>query len=516
MKLCLLERTALAAWLGAVIPWRCVTSNEHSPTSAPEPVSPVAEQTVCTECGEVVPFEARICRFCRTTRLRDVYLARAIKDQRVSYALARDAANSLEAIEFTTAKSALSDVTKPLLRGATPEQVATLQRLFRKHDVLLDLRVARLKSLPLLIGIAAGVAVLALAGLVLALSQDHGDSSADWSGEHLAERVMPQVVALQCGTHLGSGFFVSRSQIVTNHHVTCGDMTLLSVLTHDKRELHARVVKSDVLLDIALLDVIDGLSDEIAVLGDAGGLKVGQTVYTLGSPHGLDFSLGRGVVSHASRFLEGYGFIQTDATVNPGNSGGPLFNTQGEVVGVVSLKRADGIAYALPINYLFDQKGDEFMPPPEFDVTRWERQLDAVEAERREVLGDFDELQGKLVPLQAALRSDKSILLAVGVIGSKPGTRTVEVLFEAQRFGDTLCSVHRTFSRWKPASEQLPPSQSERSRHWLEEQLPDGMFVSTTRITIPRGCLAQEWSRVGQLRLPNSPASEQVVPLERQ
>lgn len=155
----------------------------------------------------------------------------------------------------------------------------------------------------------------------------------------------------------GSGFIVSADgYIVTNAHVV-EDAKSIKVGLSDKRDLPAEVIGTDKLSDIALLKVkADNLPT--VQLGDSSGLEVGQWVVAIGAPFGLDHTATQGIVSALSRSLPDgtyVPFIQTDVAVNPGNSGGPLFDLNGRVVGVNSqiYSRSGGymgISFAIPIN----------------------------------------------------------------------------------------------------------------------------------------------------------------------
>ena len=156
---------------------------------------------------------------------------------------------------------------------------------------------------------------------------------------------------------LGSGFVVSADgYILTNAHVVDSADEILVRLT-DKRELKARVIGTDKRTDVALIK-IEATGLPTVRLGDPGALKVGEWVVAIGSPFGFDNSVTAGIVSAKGRSLpqENYvPFIQTDAAVNPGNSGGPLFNLKGEVVGMNSqiYSRSGGfmgISFAIPID----------------------------------------------------------------------------------------------------------------------------------------------------------------------
>jgi serine protease Do len=157
-------------------------------------------------------------------------------------------------------------------------------------------------------------------------------------------------------TSLGSGFIISRDGfIITNHHVVA-EADEIVVKLNDRRELKAELIGSDPRSDIALLKVE---ADNLPVLrlGSAQDLKVGEWVLAIGSPFGFDHSVTAGIVSAKGRSLptENYvPFIQTDVAINPGNSGGPLFNLDGEVVGINSqiYSRTGGfmgLSFAIPI-----------------------------------------------------------------------------------------------------------------------------------------------------------------------
>jgi len=155
----------------------------------------------------------------------------------------------------------------------------------------------------------------------------------------------------------GSGFIISSDgYVVTNAHVI-NDSKDVTVALEDKRKLKAKVIGIDKLSDIALLK-IDATDLPSVKLGDSDKLDVGQWVVAMGTPFGLDYTATQGIVSALSRSLpkDTYvPFIQTDAAVNPGNSGGPLFDLDGQVIGVNSqiYSRSGGymgVSFAIPSN----------------------------------------------------------------------------------------------------------------------------------------------------------------------
>jgi len=160
---------------------------------------------------------------------------------------------------------------------------------------------------------------------------------------------------------LGSGFIVSRDgYIMTNNHVV-KDASEIIVRLDDRRELKAKIIGTDERSDVALLK-IDADNLPVAKIGKSEDLKVGEWVLAIGSPFGFDSSATAGIVSAKGRALprENYvPFIQTDVAINPGNSGGPLFNLDGEVVGVNSqiYSRTGGymgLSFSIPIEVAMD------------------------------------------------------------------------------------------------------------------------------------------------------------------
>jgi len=161
------------------------------------------------------------------------------------------------------------------------------------------------------------------------------------------------------GESLGSGFIISADgYILTNNHVVSGAEKVIVRLS-DRRELDAKVVGSDDKSDVALLKV-NATGLPAVAIGDSSKLKPGQWVVAIGSPFAMDHSVTHGVVSYVGRSSNGRGeqyvpFIQTDVPINRGNSGGPLFNLDGQVVGINSQIYSNtggymGVSFSVPIN----------------------------------------------------------------------------------------------------------------------------------------------------------------------
>ncbi|HEU0151735.1 MAG TPA: trypsin-like peptidase domain-containing protein, partial [Arenimonas sp.] len=164
--------------------------------------------------------------------------------------------------------------------------------------------------------------------------------------------------APRSGVSQGSGFIISADgYVLTNHHVIDG-ATDIVVRLNDRSELKAELIGSDPLSDVALLKV-EGRGLPVLRIGDSRGLKAGQWVLAIGSPFGFEHSVTAGVVSGVGRrsldpSQQYVPFIQTDVAINRGNSGGPLLNTGGEVVGINSQIFSNsggymGVSFAIPI-----------------------------------------------------------------------------------------------------------------------------------------------------------------------
>ncbi len=167
----------------------------------------------------------------------------------------------------------------------------------------------------------------------------------------------------------GTGFIYKKANntayIMTNHHVISGVNTVKIILS-DKTELKASVRGSEAYSDIAVLAVDASKIKSVALIGNEKNIRVGDTVFTVGSPEGVEYAgtVTKGIISGKDRMVavaltnntsSDYYMkvLQTDAAINPGNSGGPLCNINGEVIGITNMKLVDstveGIGFAIPI-----------------------------------------------------------------------------------------------------------------------------------------------------------------------
>jgi serine protease Do len=174
----------------------------------------------------------------------------------------------------------------------------------------------------------------------------------------------PAVVVVRSPAGLGSGFLINKlGYLVTNFHVIMGQKHI-SVTRFKKsgaelkRIIHknVRIVALDPFHDLAVLQVKGKLDEPFLpiVFSPEEKSRVGEKVFVIGNPLGLERSVTEGVVSHTARNFGGRLYLQIDASVNPGNSGGPLFNSRGEAIGVINMgvRSMQGLNFAIPIRHV--------------------------------------------------------------------------------------------------------------------------------------------------------------------
>ena len=179
--------------------------------------------------------------------------------------------------------------------------------------------------------------------------------------QDLVKQIGEAVVQVQTPEGLGSGFFINADgYLITNFHVIEGE-TEISVEVYHQRDgqlerdtyKQVRIIAINKFHDLALLHIEDKNTPKFkfVMLGGADALTVGDSVFAIGSPLGLERTVTQGIISTKTRELEGELYLQTSAQINPGNSGGPLFNMAGEVVGVTNMKitSGEGLGFAIPV-----------------------------------------------------------------------------------------------------------------------------------------------------------------------
>lgn len=172
--------------------------------------------------------------------------------------------------------------------------------------------------------------------------------------EFSAEEKYESVFIICSGNALGSGFALGSNCIVTNAHVIQNPRSV-RVWSYDGTERDAQVVGMDEDQDIAVL-VVSNAQFPVLSVADPGDMRTGDDVYAIGAPKSMAYTLTKGVISAKERQIGRYSYIQTDAPINEGNSGGPLLNAAGQVIGMNTLKMNDseGIGLAIPITRVCD------------------------------------------------------------------------------------------------------------------------------------------------------------------
>jgi len=178
----------------------------------------------------------------------------------------------------------------------------------------------------------------------------------------LVDQLGEAVVQVRTPGGLGSGFIINEDGfLITNFHVIEGETQISVEVYHKKNgdlERHSykqvKIIAINKFQDLALLKIEDKDAPKFAFvsLGDSEALAVGDHVFAIGSPLGLERTVTEGILSTKTREMQGDLYLQTTAQINPGNSGGPLFNMRGEVIGVTNMKITfgEGLGFAIPID----------------------------------------------------------------------------------------------------------------------------------------------------------------------
>jgi serine protease Do len=191
------------------------------------------------------------------------------------------------------------------------------------------------------------------------------------SVRELVKQLGEAVVQVRTPSGLGSGFIINpEGFLITNFHVIEGE-TQISVEVYHRTDgelerktyKRVRIVAINKFGDIALLKIEDKDAPRFqsVVLGDSDAMAVGEAVFAIGSPMGLERTVTEGILSTKTREMMGELFLQTTAQINPGNSGGPLFNLRGEVIGITNMKITfgEGLGFAIPVEavkYFLDHR----------------------------------------------------------------------------------------------------------------------------------------------------------------
>jgi serine protease Do len=459
------------------------------------------EREACFACGEPVSLEALVCPYCDRSVLADVVLEAPLGDSRLRYQLAR----SLTALgvplgSFLEVQKALAAPRPAVARHLTRAQAARVLETLEAAGVAAVLRASQRsaasgRSLPAvrdLLNVAALVALVAAAWgwfvwmrpaarpearptAATAAATSTGAASPESRGratltsQELARRAVPSTILLRCARSLGAGFFVTDELLLTNAHVLCPSGERPRIVFADGRELAGDVMRSDERLDMALVRVA-GAAAQPLPLGDVGTLSVGDKVVLVGNPRGLDSTFHEGSVSNLSRAVLGVAYVQVEAEIEPGNSGGPLIDVHGRVVGIVSLKQtqAERIGFALPINYAFT--GDApFVSAPEglaasdaFGVM-----LAKAQSEDRQAAQQISSIDVRPGIVGARVDEYRRLVVKLARLARTmpPGA---EVSVNVWRGGEIVCSLKGDVSEWTAIENRMVPQSEPRLRAWLD------------------------------------------------
>jgi S1-C subfamily serine protease len=193
---------------------------------------------------------------------------------------------------------------------------------------------------------------------VLPTLEQASKPQASFSPQDLFEYVIDSVVGILPEDGFGSGVIIDPNGIIaTNRHVV-GTNNNVIVRLNDGCEHEGEVIRSFRDIDLAFVKA-DHLAqiNKYAEFAEGDKIKVGEPVYAVGHPLGLQNTLTRGIVSAVGRLIEGVQYIQTDASINPGNSGGPLFNEAAKLIGIntLILRESQGLGFAIPVDVVVER-----------------------------------------------------------------------------------------------------------------------------------------------------------------
>jgi serine protease Do len=227
-----------------------------------------------------------------------------------------------------------------------------------------------------------------------------------------AEEAYESIFVIYSGRYEGSGFAIGSNTVVSNAHVI-DDRNSITVKTYSGDEFRASIYLINEALDIVILSVENAEFTPLEV-GDSEQIRVGEEIYAIGAPRSLDYTLTKGVISNKSRTIGFNKYIQIDAAINSGNSGGPLLNNIGQVIGVNSMKISDaeGIALAIPISSVVS-----FMEGNDMELTEDKTVDGHIEYSPHNALSDEEDSEetvrkGKTSPLTIVL----AILLGISFL----------------------------------------------------------------------------------------------------
>lgn len=464
-------------------------------TTGAQPADPL-ERFPCPMCAELVPVDARICRHCQTSTLVDVTLRAPIADVRTRHEIVRRLQALPDAPSAASSREGLVAARPAAARGVTRAFAHAALAVLGEYGIRAAIErpaVKESKSPAIWMGLwAAALVVLFAIGAMRfwraahkpgasATSVPQADAGKPGarpvaaaalpvlSPRELAQRALPSTVSVRCRQTIGSGFFVAPDLVLTNAHVLCpaGDTAL--VVLSNGHKLFGQTVRSDGAIDLGLLRVANANAEPLP-LGDVADVAVGDKVMIIGSPIGLEFTVHEGNVSSVSRPLGGVAYVQLDAKVNPGNSGGPVIDDRGRVVGLVTLKAggAEGIGLAVPINYAYSKDLALVSPPTPTSTTS--AAFDKMVADARaanggaigrsssshEAVADPTMVDSDLLVAASVDQYNRLVLRILRVQGLSP--RYEEITAHIWSTTEKICTMKGDVTTWKQVDPDQPGS----------------------------------------------------------
>jgi len=487
-----------------------------------------AREPRCSECGGVVAAEVRTCPACGASQLVDLMVTSSLTRPRTIYLAARAIlAADLGAPPLAEVRTRVEQAPGPVVLAVTRAVAADAQTGLARIGVRSHLVASQRRpggsagpqaSTPAILGRLeravrawplATLAVVALAaalgGLLLATrgtapggqqitsepSTEQEEPHQTAPGRQVAARAIAASVMVRSGSSQGTGFFVDNDRLVTAAHVLAGGPGTIEVVLAGGRTLEARLEREDRWLDLAVIRTIGSGIDPL-ITGDVTRLEEGDPLLVVGNPVGLDFSVVSGIVSRSERCLMGVSYLQIDSGIHAGNSGGPVLDADGSVVGVVvmTLLDAPNLALAVPINYLIAG------PSPLLALTRdpgeqarWSDViLRAAEAERREL----EQLRPSLdrPALVAAQLVPPGLIGALIVRSGQQAPRPESLRFELVRDSRELCRPSGQIVDWQRLRSATSDISRSRYLTWLQRHdLLTGLYAGTVHLEMS-GCPA--------------------------
>ncbi len=491
------------------------------------------DREACPHCAEPAALDARICPYCQMSLLVSVKATAPVTDGRRRYQVARALSRLGPPLkDLRTVQSALTRGA-PIATGLTRAAAGRILDTLAEGGLEGTVGVDRGQGIPGWVR-SAGLGALAVGALVVAAwwavvggrpdtpPEPPSGPPAALTGAPPAgppppaagpaapdsaaviRGALPSTVALRCGPNIGSGFFVSGELVLTNAHVLCEDSPV--VVRSDGQQLRGAVLQRDDRLDLALVSVM-GAGATPLPLGDAAAVAVGDRVFMVGSPMGSEFTVHEGIVSNHTSVL-GVAYLQVDANVNPGNSGGPLLDRSGKVVGIVSLKRvgAEGMSFALPVNYAWSEAA--FIPPPATgDSERFREMVAAAQGDGSALASQLEvDDQPGIVKLERTRESSFTAWIARFSAG---WPAREDFAFNVLSAGEKVCTVKSSVEEWKEV--EIGQVRSDRVQSWLQSHGLDARFYVGEAQLFLGPCPRQV--RLGQLELVDGRPEAARVPI---